>query len=127
MFYFQEKQTKCHPSLPVPFNIRSLINLRDLFKTRHRLTDLAVKARSHDSCLGNADQYVVPLKLRELDLMSTECDAHSLPRQVFISSEDMKPSKQRHWYIPGVLVHWPPSQMSGLSRHSSMSEDARKT
>lgn len=49
-----------------------------------------------------------------------------LPRQVFISSDDMKPSKHRHWYVPGVLVHWPPSQISGLSSHSSISEDRKQ-
>lgn len=48
---------------------------------------------------------------------------YPLPWQVFISSDDMKPSKHRHWYVPGVLVHWPPSQTSGLSSHSSISED----
>lgn len=45
----------------------------------------------------------------------------ALPRQLFISSDDMKPSKHRHWNVPGVLLHWPPSQASGLSSHSSMS------
>lgn len=44
-----------------------------------------------------------------------------LPRHVFISSEDMNPSKHRHWYSPGMFVHWPPSHILGLSSHSSIS------
>lgn len=44
-----------------------------------------------------------------------------LPMQVLMSMEAMNPSKHRQRYSPGMLVHWPPSQMSGVSSHSSIS------
>lgn len=47
----------------------------------------------------------------------------SSPIQVFMSRDAMKPSKQRQRYSPGMLVHCPPSQMSGLSSHSSISKE----
>lgn len=62
---------------------------------------------------------------QDAELGHAQGTARASPMQVFMSRDAMNPSKQRHRYSPGMLVHCPPSQMSGLSSHSSISAQRR--
>lgn len=62
---------------------------------------------------------------QEAELGHRQGTARASPMQVFMSRDAMKPSKHRQRYSPGMLVHCPPSQISGLSSHSSISAERR--
>lgn len=62
---------------------------------------------------------------QDAELGHAQGTGRASPMQVFMSRDAMKPSKQRQRYSPGMLVHCPPSQMSGLSSHSSISTERR--
>lgn len=62
---------------------------------------------------------------QDAELGHAQGTGRASPMQVFMSRDAMKPSKQRQRYSPGMLVHCPPSQISGLSSHSSISAERR--
>lgn len=77
--------------------------------------------KNHGMALGQPSASLPPFKeARDTALARAPL---SSPIQVFMSRDAMKPSKQRQRYSPGMLVHCPPSQMSGLSSHSSISRE----
>lgn len=46
---------------------------------------------------------------------------YDLPRQFLLSRVGIRPPMQEHRYDPGILVHFPPPQISGFFLHSLIS------